>query len=400
MRIVHFDEVFHPEFGYQINILPKYQVKQGHEVIIVTGESKIISHAFSTFGDNNDMDKKDKAYEDNTGIKIIRIPVIRYISRRALFKKGYGKIVDDLKPDILFCHFNDSIVGMYYTWKYKRTKYPIVFDSHMLEMASQNRFNYVFRAVYRRIFAPIIIKYNIKVIRTQNDNFVEKCLGIPLKQCPWISVGSDTVLFNPNGKIKKEFRKEHNIDENDFVIVYTGKLDQAKGGRLLAETFKKRLIAKNGEPVVVLVVGNSSGEYGKEIEKIFNESENRIIRFPTQKYSDLAQFYQSSDLSVFPKQCSLSFYDAQACALPVVSEDNNINVDRLQSGNGFNFNSGSIDDFREKIKLCINMNKDEYAQMKNNSYKYIKADYDYEEISKQYTDILIEEVKNFNKRGK
>lgn len=31
MRIVHLDQMFHPDFGDQINILPKYQVKQGHE---------------------------------------------------------------------------------------------------------------------------------------------------------------------------------------------------------------------------------------------------------------------------------------------------------------------------------------------------------------------------------
>jgi len=61
----------------------------------------------------------------------------------------------------------------------------------------------------------------------------------------------------------------------------------------------------------VLVVGNSpDSEYGNLVEDTFRRSENRVIRFPTQKYTELPRFYQVADLAVFPKQCSLSFYDA------------------------------------------------------------------------------------------
>src|SRR5699024_1833755 len=103
----------------------------------------------------------------------------------------------------------------------------------------------------------------------------------------------------------------NSIAEDAFVILYAGKLDESKGGKLLAEALREPL--KTDRAVVFLVVGNTSGSYGAEVETLFQTSKNRVLRFPTQRYADLAPFYQAADLAVFPRQCSLSFYDVQAC---------------------------------------------------------------------------------------
>ena len=48
MRFVHIEDFFHPNAGYQVNLLSKLQVKQGHEVIIITAElDKIPDHLIS-----------------------------------------------------------------------------------------------------------------------------------------------------------------------------------------------------------------------------------------------------------------------------------------------------------------------------------------------------------------
>lgn len=39
MKIVHVEDFFHPDAGYQINILPKYMAKMGHEVVVITSET-------------------------------------------------------------------------------------------------------------------------------------------------------------------------------------------------------------------------------------------------------------------------------------------------------------------------------------------------------------------------
>ena len=399
MNIVHVEDFFHPDAGYQINILPKYMTNEGHNVTIVTAELKKIPEELTSFFGKDNIKKRDDSYTDKTGVKIIRLPIKAFISGRAVFGKELDNTIESLNPDILYVHGNDTLTGMRYINKLRKLKYPVVMDSHMLEMASTNKFSKLYKQFYRKFFTPKIKDYNLKIIRTQNDSYVEKHLGIPIEQCPWISVGSDTILFHPDEKVKKEFRKENNISDDDFVVVYTGKLIESKGAKLLAQAFEKKLENSKNKKIVLVVVGNTSGEYGKEVEKIFKKSQNRIIRFPTQKYMDLAKFYQASDLSVFPKQCSLSFYDAQACGLPVVSENNTINVDRLKNNNGFNFELGDIDDFREKIKKCVEMDDSKYQEMKNNAINFVKENYDYKDISKQYTKILLDEYNRFNFGG-
>lgn len=382
MRVVNIEDFFHPNAGYQINILSKYMANKGIETYIVTSDMERVPENLTSFFGKDNIDFYDKEYERTTGVKVIRVPVWRFVSSRAIFKKELFRIVDELSPDILYVHGNDTFVGMRYIWKQQKLKYALITDSHMLEMASVNRFNKLFRKFYKHFFTPRIVKNNLTVIRTQDDPYVNKCLGIPLTQAPWISYGSDTLLFYPDRSIKKQFKKKNHISKDAFVILYAGKLDEAKGGLFLAETIQEKFHEKR--EIVFVIVGNTSGEYGRKVDATLKKSQNRILRFPTQQYSDLAYFYKSADLMIFPKQCSLSFYDAQACGVPVISENNNINATRCSHGNGSVFVPGNQEDFRLKIQKYIAMDFQEYHTIQRNAYEYIKTYYDYDEKANEY----------------
>lgn len=391
MKIVHIEDFFHPNAGYQINILPKYLVKKGMENFILTSEIDNVPENLTSFFGRENLEKFDKEYEKLTGVKIIRVPVKRFLSSRAVFGKELDRVVDQIQPDIVYVHGNDTLIGMKYIWKQKRLKFALISDSHMLEMASVNRFNKLFRGFYKTFVTPRIVENKLTIIRTQDDPYVEKCLGIPLEQAPWISYGSDTLLFHPDQIEKKQFRKENSIPEDAFVIIYAGKLDESKGGLLLAKTLQQKFDADR--KVVFVVVGNASGEYGRLVEKQFATSENTILRFPTQRYVDLAHYFKGADLAIFPRQCSLSFYDVQACGLPVISEDNNINVARCSHQNGMNFKQEDVNDFRNKIQFCINMDRNSYAEMQDRAFNYIKSEYDYSRKADEYMAEILKAIK-------
>lgn len=382
MKVVHIEDFFHPNAGYQINILPKYMVKKGIDNYIITSEINNVPNSLTSFFGRENIDKYDKEYEEMTGVKIIRVPTKGFVSSRAVFGNELDKEIKKIKPDVVYVHGNDTLVGMKYIWEQKKHDFALISDSHMLEMASSNRFNKLYRVFYKSFITPRIIKNKLTVIRTQNDPYVKKCLGIPLTQAPWISYGSDTMLFHPDQNEKQNFKNQNNIPEDAFVIIYAGKLDESKGGLLLAETLQKRF--ESDRSLVFIIVGNTSGDYGKKVEEKISLSENTIIRFPTQRYVDLAHFYKGADLALFPRQCSLSFYDVQACGLPVISEDNNINIARCSHNNGFNFKQGNVDDFRDKIQFCIDMDKNRFRELKNNAFSFIKSEYDYADKADEY----------------
>ena len=393
MKILHWEEMFHPSFGYQINILAKFQAMQGHDVTIMSPE-RITEHPyFSNFAQEGDLDAGDAEYTRIYGVKIIRMPWKRVVSGRVIYKRGYIEKIKSFDADIVFVHTNDTISAINIARKHKRINKPLIFDNHMVEVASENRYSGLFRKAFRTFVSPIVKKNKWIVFRTQDIDFINKAYGLPEELTPFLSFGTDTTLFHPDDEVKKAFRAELDIADNDFVVVYTGKINEGKGGKLFANTIKDKFpVDKN---IVFIIVGSTSAEYGKEVEPLFAQSENRVIRFPTQEYQNLAKFYQAGDLSVFPHQSSLSFYDAQACELPVISDDDKLNVDRVAHGNGFSFKTGDINDFRDKILKCAQMDCAEYDKMKKNSYDFVINGYDYADIARECSDIMEKEIERF-----
>ena len=399
MKIVHVDETFHPSFGYQINSLAKYQRMEGNEVWILTTDEKHLHPAFRFANDNDRILESDKEYQKSTGVKIIRLPVKKYISNRAIFCMDLYKKIKQLSPDVVMLHQIETFASIVYMLKRLYRKYPTVADSHMLRMSSGNKFAKIYNRCFRALITPRIIRNRIPVVRTQDDDYVNSVLRIPEPLTPFISFGSDQILFHRDNTVRDNFRKENGIPENAFVVVYTGKMDEAKGGQLLADAVKRRFITKSGREVVFVIVGNTyKNAYGEKVDKTFSESENRIIRFPTQRFVDLPEFYQAADLSIFARQCSLSFYDVQACGLPVVFEDNIINIARASHRNGLTFEAGNADDFRNKIQFFADMSPDEYSVFSDNAVSFINGEYGYDRIAEQYTELMVKAVQRFGRK--
>lgn len=394
MKILHLCECFLPNTGYHEAILAKFQVKMGHEVIILSTALNIVKNGCKPYV-SDDPNIDDLNYSQKYGVKIIRVPSYGVISDRIIWSMSVFNKIKIIDPDVIHVHGTDTLIGIFYILKYNKLNYPVVYDCHMCEIASHNKFNKIYRWLYKRFITPLFVKNKIIAIRTADDDYLMKHLGFPKELCPLISFGSDTSIFYPDQDNSIKFRREFNISASDFVIVYSGKLDFYKGGQFLAKAFADKF--KSSRNVVLLVIGNiPSDDYGEKVNELFSKSQNRIIQFPIQRYVDLPKFFQAANLAVFPKECSLTFYDAQACGLPVIAEDNNINIDRLSHNNGFIFKSGDIKSFREKINCCVEMNLNEYAKLCINAKNYVYENFNYENISKQYTNILEEVFKRHN----
>jgi glycosyltransferase involved in cell wall biosynthesis len=134
------------------------------------------------------------------------------------------------------------------------------------------------------------------------------------------------------------------------------------------------------------------------VEALFSQSANNIIRLPTQDYIDLAAIYQSADLAVFPAQCSMSFYDVQACGVPVLLERIEVNVSRTRHGNGLTFNPGDVTDLRNKIMQFAEMDRADAAAFSCNSRRFVMENYDFAPIAKKITEIMEIEVQRFRGR--
>jgi glycosyltransferase involved in cell wall biosynthesis len=398
MHIVHVEDFVHPDAGYQVNLLAKLQAEQGHRVTVVAAALEKMPAELTAFFGADDLDRRDANYTAATGVRIIRVPLLGYLSGRAVFHPKIFRIVDDLKPDVALVHGVDTLIAMQFVWRAGRLDYPILSDCHMLEMASKNRFRNYFRAFYKRFVAIRVRELRIPVIRVVDSDYVEKYLGIPLGQTELLSFGSDTKLFAPDQAARSAFRRKHGISEAAFVIVYAGKLDPQKGGEFLARAISERIAADGNREFVFVIVGNAVGEYGVKVEGLLAKSANRILRFPTQPYRALAGFYQAADIALFPRQCSLSFFDVQASGLPVLFEDNEVNRQRVGEHNAFLFAPEDVLSLRAKMQWAANMRQIDYDGCRKNARDYALKSYDYVPIAQQFTDLMSREVERFRRR--
>ena len=231
MRFVHVEDFFHPDAGYQLNLLARLQVKEGHEVFIIASEmSKVPDYLKSFFGDH-DIDHKDEIYFKNTGVKIIRCPSFFWFSGRAFLKRKIYTLIKSINTDVLFIHGESTLTSIRLLLKYKKINLPYVIDSIAM---SKNKFKHLFRLFYRTFLTPIILKNNIPLIRVVNSDFVEKHFKIPINKTTLLSFGTDTNFFKPNVSLKESYRKQMGFSSKDFVVLYAGKLNKTIVAQLQA----------------------------------------------------------------------------------------------------------------------------------------------------------------------
>jgi glycosyltransferase involved in cell wall biosynthesis len=398
MKIVHQIDFFHPESGYEINLLARLQAKEGHDVTIVTGEMRNAPRYQVGFWETADIEDRDARLFRETGVRVVRIPTFAYVSSRAIYHPRIFREMRILKPDVLFIHCNDSLAGIIFTWLSPFLNYPLVLDSHSLEMSSRNSLRGGFRIFYKLLVAPLITWRKIPFIRLVDSDFVEKYLGIPLDHTTLLSFGADTDLFKADAARKLALRAEHQLPEKAFVVVYAGKLDDQKGGQFLAEIVRKKFTPQTDKEVVFFIVGNAEGDYGHSVEAALSQSENRVIRLPTQRYIDLPAIYQGSDIAIFPRQCSLSFFDVQACELPVLFEDNEINRERASIASAVTFRPDDVQDARSQLIELVDMPAEPYEKMKASARQYVLDHYDFVPIARRFTDVLVAAAKGYKQR--
>lgn len=398
MKIVQIEDFFHPDAGYQINVLSKVLVEHGHDVTVVCASNlDIFPESLTSFFGINNIGARDAEFTRKYGVKIHRVKATGYYSGRTFYSSALYREIDLLNPDILFVHGNDTIPGMRYTMKARRLDYPLIMDSHMLSVATKNPLSGIFHAVYRWVFARRVNRDGLTVIRVQDDPYVIDELGVKESNAPYIGFGTDTGIFHPNYEARILERRKLGISEDDTVVLYAGKLDESKGGTLLGTAIMESF---DDDSLVFVIAGNPSGPKADELVDLLSKSKNRVITLPTHKYPELPSLYQMADVAVYPAQCSLSFYDVQASGLPVIVDDGTqVNTDRVSHGNGLQFQCGSAMDLRRCISEYSRLDVFARERMKNAALAYIDNGFSYDNVAKKYESCFESTVNSF-KKGK
>lgn len=401
MNIVYVKDLMLPTAGYQVNFLSKWHIKHGHKVTIITTDG--LEYWKNSGFIDEEYIKNIKYYDDEmekkTGVKVIRMHSLGSFSSRQIFGTSLFKQVGNLNPDIVFVHLNDSLTAIRFFMKANKLPYPIISDNHMVKIASLNKYAKYFRMVYSNFITPKIIKNKIPVIAVTEETreYCNENFNIPLDLLPVIPLGTDTEIFYPDENVKREFRQKNKLLDSDRVFIYTGKIIPSKKVMLLAEGFKDKFKGENR--AVLIVVGSGSGEYYDKTIKLFKQSENTVLFFPTQELSSLPKFYQSADVSVIPGACSLSIYDQQACGLPCIGEDIEVMKERVGEDEaiGYLYSRDDANELRNCMIKAFNETNEKIKDMGNQARNKVIKSNSYDFLAYQVELIMNKKIEKFKK---
>ena len=358
MRIVHIapNSPYNDYWGYQDNLLPKYQKKLGHEVTV------IITNKMHLDGEIVEVDCADYTLSD--GVRVIRRKYKQYIHPTltgVLAHIPVYTLLETLKPGFIFYHGLVSYT-IFDVVKYKK-KYPtctIVEDNHM-DYNIGNKFESFKEKLVREWLRWInqrTIKYVSKVygVTPWRKTYAEDYFKIPADKIDVLIMGADdeNMHLEQKAEIRRRIRKKYNIEDEQFLIVTGGKIDKRKKIDILMRA------CVGLKDIKLLVFGNVA----EDIKEIFGQliQNENIIYVGWIESNKVYDYFYAADLVFFPGQHSVLWEQACASKVPCVFEKWE-GMDHVNNGGNSDFVSPvDIDVLKKKIQELHFTEK--YEQMK------------------------------------
>lgn len=391
MKVLHIEDRFHPEMGYQPNFFAKYN-DPSNEFIILT------SNSLSIWNEANveDITKyKDKEFETKYNVKIIRTKV-RFDrgGKSLIWLVNLKKIISKINPDVIYVHGIELITTARLILSRKiTTKYVVVSDTHSL--LNQHWDNIIFKLYLwhlKNIIAKRVNKKRITVFYTTQENryILEKIYGINSENVESCPIGTDFNVYQYDENAGRELKKTLNILPDEIILLYTGKFNKFKQPHIILDAVKS-VENKIKTKVHLIFIGAKNQEYfDKYFKYRFENNDIKVLILASVKSSELYKYYSMADFAVFPKENTLSSLDSQACKLPILMEEDETNKERARLG-GLLYEKNNLVDLANKIISLIN-DSSLKKKLSEEGYKYVKENYDYENIVSKMEQVLLNKV--------
>ena len=316
MRVVHLclGAFFIDGYSYQENILPKYHVKQGHDVTVIAS-----LETFDKEGRRTVL-PLPSSYKDKNGFDVIRLAYKKPFRWNRLFRHfvGLQNAIESLAPDIIFIHgacFGDTPIVRRYIKKHPTTK--LFVDNHADWINSAKNW------LSLNILHPIIWRHYSKVI----EPYMIKCFGVTPMRCRFLKemyhVSPEIIEYLPLGvddelipkdrdNVRNSIRNELGVNKTDFLILTGGKIDKLKNTHVLLNAFEQL----NTPHVHIVICGilTPEMEYLKEII----EGNQNIHYLGWCSARQVMNCMIASDLACFPGTHSTLWEQTVGVGLPAI----------------------------------------------------------------------------------
>lgn len=356
LRIIHVVDYLMPTMGYQEFLLPKWNAKHGHEVHVITSDRYYpIPNYEETWGQFLGPRKCGSGVEQIEEVTVHRLSCLWEWKKRP-WLTGLQKKIEQLSPDVIFCHGTASPTSFRLATFSKKTGIPLLMDNHMIYVA-QNRspsgrlYYHILKTLSKRVLNSSV--YRFFGVANECCDFLQREQNVPSNLVECLPLGVDTDLFKPDESGGRMQRSKYQIPLNAKVILQTGKLSRDKGAHWLAQASAS--IMKSDPNVWLCFVGSGTKDYLDYIHTLMVDQRinDRFIVIPFVSVPHLAAIYSMADICVYPAGTSLSCLEAAACGKPVVITDLPANKWRAELGVGVCYRTGDVNDLEATIERLL-----------------------------------------------
>ena len=375
MKIVHICQYYNEGWGYQENLLPRYQMKLGHDVVVITSDRRPFYP--------NDKNKRiigTGTFFDN-GVRIERISIKwEFKNRFVVFKDLMGTLEKE-RPDYIFHHGLTS-PSLSIAAKYKNTHKNIFLaaDNHAdLNISAK----YI---VWRKFYYEWFWKSRIKSVLRNLDIvfgvtparcfFAKNFLGIPLEKIKLLPIGADTdqadLIIDTD---REKIRNNLNISKKDIVITMGGKLSKDKGTNDLI-----KIVSNLKDQNLKLFLFGSL--LGNELKSLVKKYDN-VQFFGWLNRTDSLKILYASDLAVWPKMHTTLVEDAISVNTPLLLRYHGSTSHHIRDNGFYLFSGNSLEIYQ--ILDFVSKNREILKNMRQSSVKQ-RMILSYDQIAKESVD--------------
>lgn len=354
MKIVHIADCYIDGWGYQENLLPQYQIRNGHDVVVVADNDHLKYLNNPTLAQtilNRGLD-----YE-NDGIRVYKIKEYLTTSSTSLICQGLYKVLEKEAPNMIFHHnLNTSTLLVAARYKRKHPQVKLYVDNHA-DWVNESK-----NKLWHKVFYDTLIPWTVKRL----GDLVNYYLGVSPLRCQYLNtvfrvpeekikffpIGCDTAGAEQVKESRDELRKLYQIKSDAFVVVSGGKLDRSKGTLALIEACN-RIKSEIASLQLVLF-----GKVDEEVKQVANGKSWIKMEGWCDRKKTLS-LLKLSDVACWPLLHTTLIEDSVASCVPLVVKMSDNVSHFYKEMTGVFLKKGDVEELMEAL-LEINTNSKQY----------------------------------------
>ena len=312
------------------------------------------------------------------GLELVRLKRRFIFSRAISVKLGFFKnlycVINDFRPDIIYCHnFQYSSILDVVKYKKKHQNVKVFVDTHCAKFNSARNFaskiflhkmlyNYLSKKISKIVEKVFYVGESEKEFALEHYSFSPQQLeflpqgGVPLNDEEYICT-------------RTKYRKILGVDDKTVVFLHSGKIDSEKRTKILLSSF----ISCPDLQAKLVIIGSFEKSCEQELMSIIS-SDKRILFLGWKSGEELQNYLCAADVYCQPGSVSATLQNAicQRCA--VMSYPHQVYLKSIDYGQ---FIWVSNEEDIEKAFLKIKNGIVDLIQLKNNSIKCANTMLDY-----------------------